>query len=121
MIQDPLEDVPRMDHFGEHREECNEEGTADTPPTDAALCKEESMNQTPQPGLEEEEGSNSSQDLDSLQHTPCHYSSRCCCHGSVSWVDEQEEGKEQEEAEQEEQLSPPASPQKPMEKSPALE
>ena len=59
VIQDPPEDAPRMDHFREHREGYNAEAPTDTFHMDAALHKEESMEQAPQSDLEEE-GSKSS-------------------------------------------------------------
>ena len=59
VIQDPPEDAPRMDLFGEHREECGAEAPTDTFHVDAALHEEESMEQAPQSDLGEE-GSESS-------------------------------------------------------------
>ena len=54
VIQDPPEDASRMDHFGEHREECSAEAPTDTFHMDAALHEEESMEQVPQSDLGEE-------------------------------------------------------------------
>ena len=91
LIQDVPEDVPRMDHFREHREKYSTGGTAEKPPMNMAFHEEESMDQAPQPGLEEEEGSDGSQGLESSENTPHCHSSRHCHYGSISWADEQEE------------------------------
>ena len=53
VIRDPLENAPRMDRFGEHREGCGAEAPADTFCIDTALF-EESMEQASQSDLEEE-------------------------------------------------------------------
>ena len=104
VIQDPLEDAPRMDRFGEH----SAEAPADTFHMDAALCKEESMEQAPQSDLGEQ-GSKSSRESDSSESTPCHYSLRHRHPNSTSWADEdQVEGEEQEETKGEEQPTLPA-------------
>ena len=122
VIQDPPEDVPMMDHFREGREECSAEAPTDTFHMDAALHKEESMEQAPQSDLGGE-GSESSKESGSSKNTPCHYSSGCCHPDSISWADEnQEEGEEQEETERKEQPTLLASPQEePRKEPPTLE
>ena len=100
VIQDPPEYAPRMDCFGEHREGCSAKTPTDTFCVDAALCKEESMEQAPHFDLGGE-GSESSKESDPSESTPCHYSWRCHHPNSISWADEdQEEGEEQEETEE---------------------
>ena len=118
VIQDSSEDAARMDHFGECKEECSAEASADTFHIDAVLHEEESMEPAPQSDLGEQ-ASESSKEPDSSKSTPHHYSLRCRHPDSICWADEdQEEGKEQEETEGEEQLTPPVSPQGSLRRSP---
>ena len=122
VIQDPLEDAPRMDCFGE----CREEHSAEAPmiPSTWVLLSVRRSQWNRNPSLTSERRAAKAQESDSSESTPCHYSLRhCCCPDSISWADEdQEEGKEQEETEGEEQLTPPASPQgEPVEELPILE
>ena len=126
VIQDPLEDAPRMDCFRKCRDECDAEAPTDTFHMDTALQEEESMEQAPQSDLGEE-GCKSSKESDSSESTLCHYSSRCHHPDSISWADEdQEEGKEHEETEEKKWLILPVSPQgeskeQPVEEIPTLE
>ena len=83
VIQDPLEDAPRMDHFRKCREEGSAEAPADTFCMDAALCEQELLEQACQSDLGGE-GSKCSKESDSSESTPCHYSPRHHHSNSVS-------------------------------------